>query len=325
MLGGGKMQGYNFTERVRKALAFARDEAVRLGHEFVGCEHILLGIIREGSGVANAVLQREGVDGAEVRRRIEEAIQTGRGNTATRDLPYTTRAKKILEFSMAEARELRHSYVGTEHLLLGVLREGKNIAAAVLVDCGLTLDRARAEMLSIPGTDPDGGEPAGSGGPAPAPSARHDAIVKSLGLIPHPEGGHFKELFRSPQRVKEGERDRSAVTTIYYLLDDAGVSRWHVVESDEIWHFYQGGDLLLLDYDPASRKLQQIRLSGTAGAYVHAIPAGHWQAAAATNGLCLMGCTVAPGFEFADFRMVRNIEGHKAHFAGVMEVFANAL
>src|SRR6266571_4715334 len=96
---GGEMNGYNFTDRVRKVLQMAREEAARLHHEYVGTEHILLGLIREGEAVA-----------------------------AGPDLPYTSRAKKVLELAMSEARELNHSYVGTEHLLLGLLREEKGIA-----------------------------------------------------------------------------------------------------------------------------------------------------------------------------------------------------
>src|SRR5215208_3171022 len=120
----GIMNGYNFTERVRKVLAMAREEAARLHHEYVGTEHILLGLIREGEGVAAAVLQNLSVDLDEIQQKIEETVLVGKAAQATGpDLPYTSRAKKVLELAMSEARELNHSYVGTEHLLLGLLRE----------------------------------------------------------------------------------------------------------------------------------------------------------------------------------------------------------
>src|SRR5688572_6710618 len=148
------MNGYNFTERVRKVLAMAREEAARLHHEYVGTEHILLGLIREGEGVAAAVLQSLSVDLEEIQQKIEETVKKGKAQQGTGpDLPYTSRAKKVLELAMSEARELNHSYVGTEHLLLGLLREEKGIAAQVLTDANVNLDAARAETLRLLGTD----------------------------------------------------------------------------------------------------------------------------------------------------------------------------
>ena len=157
------MNGYNFTERVRKVLQMAREEAQRLHHEYVGTEHILLGLIREGEGVAAAVLQNLNVDLDEIQQKIEETVKKGKAaQTTGPDLPYTSRAKKVLELAMSEARELNHSYVGTEHLLLGLLREEKGIAASVLTDAGVNLDAARAETLRLLGTEMP---PQGSGTP----------------------------------------------------------------------------------------------------------------------------------------------------------------
>jgi DNA-binding transcriptional regulator YhcF (GntR family) len=150
----GLLSGYNFTERVRKVLAMAREEAARLHHEYVGTEHILLGLVREGEGVAATVLQNLNVNPDRIRRRIEETVKTGKAGGEPRpDLPYTSRAKKVLEFAMSETRELDHAYVGTEHLLLGLLREEKGIAAQVLVDAGVTLHAARAEVVRILGAE----------------------------------------------------------------------------------------------------------------------------------------------------------------------------
>jgi len=146
---------YNFTDRVRKVLAMAREEAIRLQHDYVGTEHILLGLIREGEGVAAAVLQNLSVDLEQIQERVEESVRRGKATIALGELPYTSRAKKVLEFAMAEARELNHSYVGTEHLLLGLLREEKGIAAEVLGQLGISLEDARRETLKLLGSEPN--------------------------------------------------------------------------------------------------------------------------------------------------------------------------
>ena len=174
------MNGYNFTERVRKVLAMAREEAARLHHEYVGTEHILLGLIREGEGVAATVLQNLSVELDDIQQKIEETVKKGKaGQTTGPDLPYTSRAKKVLELAMSEARELNHSYVGTEHLLLGLLREEKGIAAQVLTDAGVNLDAARAETLRILGPEmPQGGAQQPSSSSAP-PQAQPKGEKKS--------------------------------------------------------------------------------------------------------------------------------------------------
>src|SRR5881398_2606848 len=178
------MNGYNFTERVRKVLAMAREEA-RLHHEYVGTEHILLGLIREGEGVAATVLQNLNVELDEIQQKIEETVKKGKAAQATGpDLPYTSRAKKVLELAMSEARELGHSYVGTEHLLLGLLREEKGIAAQVLTDAGVNLEAARAETLRILGTEmPQGGAAAqGTPGQVPAQTGKGEKKSKTPAL-----------------------------------------------------------------------------------------------------------------------------------------------
>jgi len=148
------MNGYNFTDRVRKVLQMAREEAARLRHEYVGTEHILLAVIREGEGVAVAVLTNLNVDLEGICQEVEAIAKQGKAaRTGDFELPYTSRAKKVLELAMSEAREMNHSYVGSEHLLLGVLREEKGIAAQVLTHAGVTLDLARAETLRLLGTE----------------------------------------------------------------------------------------------------------------------------------------------------------------------------
>ena len=144
---------YNFTERVRKVLAMARQEAIRLQHDYVGTEHILLGLVREGEGVAAHVLSNLGVDVEKLHERVEGAVRKGKATIALGELPYTSPAKKVLEFAMAEARELNHSYVGTEHLLLGLLREKKGIAAQVLNALDATIEEAREQTLKVLGSE----------------------------------------------------------------------------------------------------------------------------------------------------------------------------
>jgi len=164
------MNGYNFTDRVRKVLQMAREEAARLHHEYVGTEHILLGLIREGEGVAAAVLTNLNVDLEEIQQKIEETVKKGKAAAAAGpDLPYTSRAKKVLELAMSEACELNHSYVGTEHLLLGLLREEKGIAAQVLTDAGVNLEQARAETLRLLGSEMPSTPAGGGTGAQPTP------------------------------------------------------------------------------------------------------------------------------------------------------------
>jgi ATP-dependent Clp protease ATP-binding subunit ClpC len=182
---------YNFTDRVRKVLSFAREEAIRLQHDYVGTEHMLLGLIREGTGVAAAVLTNLSVDLEEVAERIEESVRRGKATIALGELPYTSRAKKVLEFAMAEARELNHSYGGTEHLLLGLLREEKGIAAEVLNQLGATLEDARRQTLKLLGSEPDAAR-AAYRPPAPARNragrARRSTSMRIFaGVVTEPE------------------------------------------------------------------------------------------------------------------------------------------
>ena len=174
---------YNFTDRVRKVLAMAREEAIRLQHDYVGTEHVLLGLIREGDGVAAAVLTNLNVDLDQIHEQVEESVKKGKATIALGELPYTSRAKKVLEFAMVEARELSHSYVGTEHLLLGLLREEKGIAAQVLNSLGIGMEEARSETLKVLGSDVGPAQPAGiGGGTFTPPSGKGDKKSKTPAL-----------------------------------------------------------------------------------------------------------------------------------------------
>jgi ATP-dependent Clp protease ATP-binding subunit ClpC len=146
------VNGYNFTNGVRAVLSNAREEAARLHHEYVGTEHMLLGLLRRGEGVAIEVLRELKVDTERLWMRIEETVRAGQASSRTGpDLPYTSRAKHVLELAMNAARELGHSYVGSEHLLLGMLREEKGIAAQALVEARVTETSAREAVLRILG------------------------------------------------------------------------------------------------------------------------------------------------------------------------------
>lgn len=164
------MHGYNFTERVRQMLARTRDHAVSLQHEYVGTEHILLAMLDDSDGTAMLTLQTFGVDRTATAESIRAIVKRGTGGRERNpNLPYTSRAKKVLELAMTEARRLQHSYVGSEHLLLGLLAEEKGVAAQVLNDAGVTLDSAREAVLGILGTEP-----------LEASSARHAASLSRV-------------------------------------------------------------------------------------------------------------------------------------------------
>ncbi|MBX4198692.1 hypothetical protein KW800_00200 [Candidatus Parcubacteria bacterium] len=183
------MNGYNFTERVRKVLSMAREEAARFHHEFVGPEHILLGLLREGEGVGATILLRLNIDLDKLNREIEKRLSKGKGKAGP-DLPYTFKAKKVLESAMSEARGLSMSYVGTEHLLLGLIcilsteSAGSNAAYCLIEEMGnkkQTLAEARKTMVEILGL------PAQEKGadtlptPLPPPDKHKELFLQKLG------------------------------------------------------------------------------------------------------------------------------------------------
>ncbi len=137
-----------FTERARKVLTLAQEEAQRFQHNYIGTEHLLLGLVSEGEGVAAKVLTNLGVQLSDVRRAVEYII--GRGDrVAPGDIGLTPRAKKVIELAVDEAKLLKHQYIGTEHLLLGLVREGGGIAAGVLESMGVKLEQVRTETLKV--------------------------------------------------------------------------------------------------------------------------------------------------------------------------------
>ncbi|WP_129775880.1 cupin domain-containing protein [Peristeroidobacter soli] len=149
-------------------------------------------------------------------------------------------------------------------------------------------------------------------------------VIQKLQLAPHPEGGWYREIYRSTDRVQRGTESRSATTAIYYLLEQQQLSRWHVVDADEIWHFYGGAPLELLAYDPKSRQLQR-HLLAAESLPVGVIPSGVWQAARSLGEYSLVGCTVSPGFEFSGFKFIADLPDHRAHFVGELSQYAALL
>lgn len=140
-----------FTERARKVIILAKEEARRFNHDYIGTEHILLGLIREGEGVAAAVLEKMGLDLQTIRLEVEKVVQPGPTTQILGDIPFTPRAKKALELAAEEARTLGHNYIGTEHILLGIIREGESVASQVLLNLGLDLERVRNEVMAVLG------------------------------------------------------------------------------------------------------------------------------------------------------------------------------
>src|SRR5690242_5998539 len=147
-----------FTDRARKVMQLANQEAQRFNHEYIGTEHVLLGLIKEGSGVAANVLKNLDIDLRKIRLEVEKLVQTGPDMVTMGKLPQTPRAKKVIEYSIEEARLLNHNYVGTEHLLLGLLRENEGVAAQVLMNLGLELEDVREEVRSLLGHSPEPGD-----------------------------------------------------------------------------------------------------------------------------------------------------------------------
>src|SRR2546421_8459566 len=149
----------HFTDRARKVMQLANQEAQRVNHEYIGTEHLLLGIVREESGSAAIILKNLDIDLRKIRMEIEKIVVCGPNAVTMAKLPRTPRAKKVIEYAIEEARDLNHNYVGTEHLLLGLLREHDGVAAQVLMNLGLKLEEVREEVLNLLGAGVESEEP----------------------------------------------------------------------------------------------------------------------------------------------------------------------
>jgi ATP-dependent Clp protease ATP-binding subunit ClpC len=232
-----------FTDRARKVMQLANQEAQRLNHEYIGTEHVLLGLVKEGSGVAANVLKNLDIDLRKIRLEIEKLVQSGPDMVTMGKLPQTPRAKKVLEYSMEEARNLNHNYVGTEHLLLGLLREQEGVAAQVLMNLGLKLEDVREEVLNLLGHNMDSGESSGGGGGSSggsgsgerAPSKGKsktpalDSFGRDLTELAHqgkldPVIGRQNEIERVIQVLSRRTKNNPV------LLGEAGVGKTAIVE-----------------------------------------------------------------------------------------------
>ena len=230
-----------FTDRARKVMQLANQEAQRFNHEYIGTEHILLGLVKEGSGVAANVLKNLDVDLRKIRLEVEKLVQSGPEMVTMGKLPQTPRTKKVIEYSMEEARNLNHNYVGTEHVLLGLLREQDGVAAQVLMNLGLKLEEVREEVLNLlghgleTGDSPErGGREAGHGdGPSGKGSKSKTPALDSFGRdltelarqkTLDPVIGREREIERAIQVLCRRTKNNPV------LLGEAGVGKTAIVE-----------------------------------------------------------------------------------------------
>ncbi|HOB86073.1 MAG TPA: ATP-dependent Clp protease ATP-binding subunit [Bacillota bacterium] len=216
-----------FTERAQQVLVLAQEEARRLTHNFIGTEHLLLGLIREGSGVAARALQNMGVDLNKVRQEVERIVPKG-NKAPTHGISYTPRAKRVVELSIEEGQNLGHNYVGTEHILLGLIREGEGIAAQVLANLGVDLKRARKEVIQLLGGEdaisrPGGEEKAGPQTPTVDAFGRDLTKLAREGKL-DPVIGRDKEIERVIQVLSRRTKNNPC------LIGEPGVGKTAIVE-----------------------------------------------------------------------------------------------
>jgi ATP-dependent Clp protease ATP-binding subunit ClpC len=231
-----------FTDRARRVVVLAQEEARLLNHNYIGTEHILLGLIHEGEGVAAKALESLGISLEAVRQQVEEIIGQG-GSSPSGHIPFTPRAKKVLELSLREALQLGHNYIGTEHILLGLIREGEGVAAQVLVKLGADLSRVRQQVIQLlsgyPGPTGTGSQtPAAPGEKASTGGGSGDAASGSLVLDQF--GRNFTQLAREKKldpvigREKETERMMQVLSRRTknnpVLVGEPGVGKTAIVE-----------------------------------------------------------------------------------------------
>jgi len=222
-----------FTDRARKVMALANQEAQRFNHEYIGTEHILLGLVKEGSGVGANVLKNLDVDLRKVRLEVEKLVKSGPDMVTMGKLPQTPRAKKVIEFAIEEARNLNHNYVGTEHLLLGLLREQDGVAAQVLMNLGLKLEEVREEVLNLLGANSELEEgpavPNAEGKKGKSKTPALDSFGRDLTELARdgkldPVIGRVREIERVIQILCRRQKNNPV------LLGEAGVGKTAIVE-----------------------------------------------------------------------------------------------
>ncbi|MGZ0178483.1 MAG: Clp protease N-terminal domain-containing protein, partial [Acidimicrobiales bacterium] len=253
-----------FTDRARRVVVLAQEEARLLNHNYIGTEHILLGLIHEGEGVAAKALESLGISLEAVRNQVEEIIGQG-GTSPSGHIPFTPRAKKVLELSLREALQLGHNYIGTEHILLGLIREGEGVAAQVLVKLGADLSRVRQQVIQLlsgysgpggqAGGDPEkaGATSGGVGGESPSGSLVLDQFGRNLTQL-----ARDKELDPVIGRMRETERVMQVLSRRTknnpVLIGEPGVGKTAIVEglaqkiaSDNVPDTIRGKQLYTLD------------------------------------------------------------------------------
>ncbi len=224
-----------FTQRARKIIILAKEEARRFNHDYIGTEHLLLGLVREGEGVAAVVLQNLGVDLEIIRREVEKLVKPGPNTVVKGDIPFTPKSKKAIELAINEAQQLGHNYVGTEHLLLGLVREGEGVASRVLMNLGLSMDKIRAEIMEILGSATPGsifGAMGGSGTTAQKRKSKTpalDAFGRDLSRLAEegkldPVVNRENEMERVIQILARRTKNNPV------LLGEAGVGKTAIVE-----------------------------------------------------------------------------------------------
>ena len=223
-----------FTDRARRVVVLAQEEARLLNHNYIGTEHILLGLIHEGEGVAAKALESLGISLEAVRAQVEEIIGHG-GQAPSGHIPFTPRAKKVLELSLREALQLGHNYIGTEHILLGLIREGEGVAAQVLVKLGADLSRVRQQVIQLlsgyAGSKESGGAPTGGGSTESAPSGSLvlDQFGRNLTQLARekkldPVIGRQREIERVMQVLSRRTKNNPV------LIGEPGVGKTAIVE-----------------------------------------------------------------------------------------------
>ncbi|MDP3919678.1 MAG: ATP-dependent Clp protease ATP-binding subunit [Candidatus Omnitrophota bacterium] len=223
-----------FTERARKVIILAKEEAKRFNHDYIGTEHILLGLIKEGESVAAAVLQNLGLSLDTIRLEVEKLVQFGPSTIVSGDIPFTPKAKKVIELAMDEARRLGHNYIGTEHLLLGLIKEGEGVASHVLMNVGLDLNKVRAEVIKLLGSSTPSGSAGGIGTPAGTGKSKTktpalDAFGRDLSTMARegkldPVVNRQDEIARVIQILARRTKNNPV------LLGEAGVGKTAIVE-----------------------------------------------------------------------------------------------
>jgi len=229
-----------FTERARKVIILAKKEAKRFNHDYIGTEHILLGLLKEGEGVAAVVLQKMGLNLQQIRMEIEKIVKPGPSTVVSGDIPFTPTAKKVVELSSEEARSLGHNYIGTEHILLGLIREGEGVASQVLVNLGLDLNKVREEIAELLGSNIQPGF--GFGNVQPGQGTGHASQQKPGSRTPALDafGRNLTQLGRDnkldPVIGRENEIERviqilsRRTKNNPVLLGEAGVGKTAIVE-----------------------------------------------------------------------------------------------